>query len=41
MFNNLLRSQNVQKSEGSNLENDIVKAKNAEMINYGIMRIFN
>ena len=37
MFNNLLRS----KFEGSNLKNDIVKAKNAEITNYGIMRIFN
>ena len=29
------------KFEGSNLKNDIVKAKNAEITNYGIMRIFN
>ena len=41
MFNNQLRSQNVQNFEGSNLKNDIVKAKNAEITNYGIMRIFN
>ena len=29
------------KFEGSNLKNDIVKAKNAEITNYGIMRLFN
>ena len=29
------------KFESSNLKNDIVKAKNAEITNYGIMRIFN
>ena len=41
MFNNLLGSQNVQKFEGSNLKNDILKARNAEITNYGIMHIFN
>ena len=29
------------KFESSNLKNDIVKAKNAEITNYGIVRIFN
>ena len=38
MFNNLLK---CAKFEGSNLKNDILKAKNAEITNYGIMRIFN
>ena len=32
---------NCAKFECSNLKNDIVKAKNAEITNYGIMRIFN
>ena len=32
---------NCAKFERSNLKNDIVKAKNAEITNYGIMRIFN
>ena len=41
MFNNLLRSQNVKNLKALNLKNDIVKAKNAEITNYGIMRIFN
>ena len=27
--------------KSSNFKNDIVKAKNAEITNYGIMRIFN
>ena len=40
MFNNLLRSQNEQ-NFGSNLKNDIVKAKNAEITNYGIMCTFS
>ena len=29
------------KFESSNLKKDTVKAKNAEITNYGIMRIFN
>ena len=32
---------NCAKSGSSNLTNDILKAKNAEIINYWIMRIFN
>ena len=32
---------NWAKFECSNLKNDIVKAKNAEITNYGIMHIFN
>ena len=32
---------NCAKFESSNLKNDTVKAKNAEITNYGIMRIFN
>ena len=32
---------NWAKFESSNLKNDIVKAKNAEITNHGIMRIFN
>ena len=32
---------NCAKFESSNLKNDIVKAKNAKITNYGIMHIFN
>ena len=32
---------NYAKFESSNLKNDIVKAKDAEITNYGFMRIFN
>ena len=32
---------NCAKFEISNLKNDTVKAKNAEITSYGIMRIFN
>ena len=32
---------NCAKFESSNLKNDIVKVKNAEITNYGIMHIFN
>ena len=32
---------NYAKFECSNLKNDTVKAKNAEITNYGIMPIFN
>ena len=32
---------NCAKFENSNLKNETVKAKNAEIINYGIMHIFN
>ena len=35
------KSSNCAKFESSNLKNDIVKAKNAEITNYGIMHISN
>ena len=38
IINNL---QNVQNLKAHNLKIDIVKAKNAEITNYGIMHIFN
>ena len=38
MLNNLIRSKNI---EGSYLKNDFMNAKNAEIINYGIMHTFN
>ena len=41
MLNNLLRSQNVQNLKALTQKNDIVKANNAEITNYGIMCIFN
>ena len=42
MFNNLtVKISKCAKFEGSNLKTYIVKAKNAEITNYGIMRIFN
>ena len=39
MLNNLIRSQNVHNLKA--LKNDIMNAKNAEIISYRIMCIFN
>ena len=39
MSKNMISSQNVQNL--NNLKNDPMNAKNAEITNYGIMRIFN
>ena len=41
MFNNLISSQNMQNLKALNLKNDIVNAKNAEILNHVIMCIFN
>ena len=40
MSKNMISSQNVQNLK-INLKNDPRNAKNAEITNYGIMRIFN
>ena len=39
MSKNMISSQNVQNVQ--NVKNDPMNAKNAEITNYGIMRIFN
>ena len=41
MSNNMIRSQNVQNLKALTWKNDPRNAKNAEIINYVIMCIFN
>ena len=41
MSKNMISSRNVQNLKTLNLKNDPMNAKNAEIFNYGIMRIFN
>ena len=41
MSKKMTSSQKCTKFEDSNLKNDHMNAKNVEITNYGIMRIFN